>query len=120
MGRKMIALLLFAAPVFAASIGGEWTGTGTSKDQKQDFYFVFIQDGTHLSGSGGSGLYDQNVIQNGKIDGNKISFDISPGTGSTVLHFELAADGEVLKGTLELVKDHESVCSTVELKKDKT
>ena len=120
MRRTLVALLLFASPAVAASIAGEWIGTGSSKDEKQNFYFVFLQDGTHLNGSGGSSLYDQNLIQNGKIDGDKISFDIGPGVSNTVMHFNLVASGTELKGTLIEKTGQETVSETVELKKDKT
>lgn len=120
MRKAFVVLLLIASPAVAASIAGEWVGTGSSKDQKQNFYFVFLQDGTHLNGSGGSSLYDQNLIQNGKVDGDKISFDIAPGVSTTVLHFNLVASGAELKGTLVEKTGQKTVSETVELKKDKT
>jgi hypothetical protein len=116
----VMALLLFLTPLLAADIAGAWSRTGISKNKKQDFYFVFLPDGLQLNGSGGSNLYDQNLIQNGKIDGNKVSFDIYPDARDTVLHFELVADGETMKGTLNMKNDRETVSSTIELKKDKT
>ena len=119
MHRFLLALLLFTASAGADDLSGIWSGTGVSKNEKQSFYFIFRTDGATLNGSGGPDLFKQDVIQNGRIDGEKVSFDLSPGA-NTMLHFELSADGAGLKGAVELKNGHETVSGTVVLKKVKT
>ncbi len=122
MRRRLIALLLFAVSTsaVAADFAGEWSGTSVANTNgKKSFYFIFWEDGTTLNGSGGRDLSDQDVIQNGTIDGNKISFDLSPGANAA-FHFELTVDGADLKGTFEYKSDHGSDAGTLSLKKVKT
>ena len=110
--------LLLAVPVLAADFTGPWDGSGSMKSGKQDFYFVFWEDGSELNGSGGPDIGQQDVIENGKINGNKISFDL-PERDGTTLHFELSAAGDALTGTVARKKEKGPASGTVSLKKDK-
>jgi hypothetical protein len=118
MPRLLLASLLVNASALAADFSGNWSGTGIAKKEPQSFYFIFRQDGTTLKGSAGPDVYQQRPIEDGKIDGQKISFDISPGY-KAILHFELFADGSGLKGTFVLKNDHETVAGKVSVKKEK-
>src|SRR5215469_17199890 len=104
MRKILLAALLFAASSLAADFAGKWTGEGVVNGESHPLYFVFSQDGTTLTGTGGPSADEQHPFQNGRIDGDKIVFDVVPGNKGSI-HFELKTDGETLKGTVELRRE---------------
>ena len=77
----ILLLTLCALPAFAADATGKWTGQDKGPDDPQSvtLTFVFKQEGTMLTGTltvtDGSGkILDSININNGKVDGDKISF----------------------------------------------
>jgi hypothetical protein len=71
-------LMVFGtATAFAADLTGSWSGdmVGPNGDNLH-LVFTFKQDGAKLTGSVSSPMGDIE-ISNGKIDGNKFTFDIS-------------------------------------------
>ena len=65
------ALLPLAA--LAADIGGSWTTSFDSPVGTQSYTFTFVVNGTQLTGKAKSANGDD-AIEEGKIDGNKVSF----------------------------------------------
>jgi hypothetical protein len=84
-----IALVLAAAPAFAADIDGKWTGSIDTPGGAMTIAYTFKSDGATLTGSSlgpdGSPL----PVKNGKVDGNKISFtqDIDFGQGPITFNY---------------------------------
>ena len=84
-----LALLLAAAPAFAADIDGKWTGSVDTPGGAMTITYTFKADGAKLTGNSlgpdGSPL----PIKNGKLEGNKISFsqDIDFGQGPTTFNY---------------------------------
>jgi len=84
-----IALVLAAAPAFAADIDGKWTGSIDTPGGAMTIAYTFKSEGATLTGSSlgpdGSPL----PIKNGKVDGNKISFtqDIDFGQGPITFNY---------------------------------
>ena len=84
-----VALLLAAAPAFAADIDGKWTGSVDTPGGAMAITYTFKADGAKLSGNSlgpdGSPL----PIKNGKVEGNKISFaqDIDFGQGPVTFNY---------------------------------
>lgn len=69
----ILALLLVAAPAFAADIDGKWTGTMMTPMGDVPLEFTFKADGSALTGS--MMLMGNEIkIENGKVDGNTISY----------------------------------------------
>lgn len=62
----------------APSIDGKWAGTfaGGMGGQPMELDYEFISEGYTLKGSATGGPGDRIEIQNGKIEGNNISFDV--------------------------------------------
>jgi hypothetical protein len=89
-------LALMTASVFGADIDGKWTGSLDSPNGAIQLGFNFKADGATLTGStiGPDGM--ELKISNGKIDGNKISFDVAVDFGG--MPFTLSYTG-VLSGT---------------------
>ena len=72
-----LVLALAAATALAADFSGSWLGAVAGPDS--DGYtvtFVFKQDGAKLTGTVQGAQGAPVTIENGKVDGNKISFDV--------------------------------------------
>jgi uncharacterized membrane protein len=72
----LIALTAFALlplVALAADIGGTWTTSFDSQVGVQSYTFTFVVNGTQLTGKAKSANGD-NAIEEGKIDGSKVSF----------------------------------------------
>lgn len=84
-----LALLLAAAPAFAADIDGKWTGSIDTPNGAVTIVYTFKADGATLTGSSlgpdGSAL----PIKNGKVEGNKVSFsqDLDFGQGPITFNY---------------------------------
>jgi len=116
MHKILLALLVFATAVLGADFSGTWTGAGVTDSGSHDLYFNFKQAGSNVTGTGGPNADEQHPVSNGKIDGEKLKFDVPVGEKGT-LHFELVADGEGLKGTVEFKGEDHSESGTVTLKR---
>ena len=93
-----------AASAFAASdVTGTWTGNmvGPNGDS-MPITFTFKQDGVKLTGSVASPMGDPSEITEGKVDGDKISFNVSF-NGMTIKH-----DGVIAGETIKLTSKSDS------------
>src|SRR2546421_11923519 len=102
-----IVVLLASALMAAEDLTGKWTGSfiismdGETKDDVA--YMVLKQSGTELTGTAGPGADQQWPLQKGKVDGNKVTFEVQ--TDGPLLKFELTlADGH-LKGDAKAEHD---------------
>jgi hypothetical protein len=78
MKRALSSLALLAASaalLFAAGIDGKWTATQTFGDRSFESTMTFKADGSKLTGTV-SGRRGDTEIQDGKIEGNNISFTV--------------------------------------------
>ncbi|MBN2241685.1 MAG: hypothetical protein JW793_03265 [Acidobacteria bacterium] len=70
-----LVLLLTAGISFAADIDGKWEGEMDMMGQKMPISYTFKAEGNVLTGS--TPIMDQEMkIQDGKINGNNISFSV--------------------------------------------
>lgn len=77
MKRLLCSLLLFAMGAFAADITGTWKGTAEGPQGKLERTFTFKVDGTKLTGETSSEMLGKSVINDGKVDGDNVSFNIT-------------------------------------------
>jgi hypothetical protein len=71
-------LLLLASTVsFATAADGKWTGSIDSPNGPVQLSFLFKTEGNTLTGSSTGPDGNSTMLKNGKVDGDKISFDIS-------------------------------------------
>ncbi len=70
----VVVILLLAALVRAADPSGRWTATFTTEVGEQQYTFEFLVKGSTLTGTAKSNLLGETQLQEGKIDGDKISF----------------------------------------------
>lgn len=75
---KWLLLLLaaFALTASAADISGTWKGTAETPNGTVERTFVFKVDGNKLTGETSSDMFGKSTIENGKVDGDNLSFDI--------------------------------------------
>lgn len=70
-----LSLLLVAGVAYGADIDGTWTGEMDMMGQKMPISYTFKAEGNVLTGS--TPIMEQEMkIQDGKIDGNNISFSV--------------------------------------------
>jgi hypothetical protein len=116
MRRTLVALLLSACSALAADFAGRWRGEAVIDGQTAPVYVTLLVEGATVKGTGGPTPNDQDPVANGKIEGNRVSFDVTPGRTSP-LHFELSSDGEWLKGTVKVKHNGQMVTGTVALRR---
>jgi hypothetical protein len=93
-----------AASAFAASdVTGTWTGkmAGPNGDSMQ-ITFTFKQDGAVLTGTSIGPMGDPMTISDGKVDGDKLSFNVSF-NGMTIKH-----EGVITGDTIKLTSKSDS------------
>lgn len=115
-----IALIFFLAlNVFAADLSGKWTGSfragGADHDVPQ--LFIFKQNGNELTGSGGPNESEQYPIEHGKVNGNRISFEIT--TGEWKFAYDLKATDKRMEGNIDLTSLNDKRSAKVSLTKTK-
>lgn len=116
LAASVVLLISFAAAALALDINGRWWGNATVDGMANPIYLTLIREGNTLRGTGGPTKVDQDVMQNGRVEGGRFIFDVLPG-GRSPLHFELTADGEKLKGTVTVRRNGQPVRAPVLLTK---
>jgi hypothetical protein len=71
-----LAMLALAGCASAADITGTWKGTAETPAGKVQRTFSFKVDGSKLTGEATSDVLGNSTIQDGKIDGDTITFTI--------------------------------------------
>ena len=71
---SVVVILALAALVRAADPSGRWTATFTTEVGEQQYTFEFKVKGSTLTGTAKSNLIGESELQEGKVDGDKISF----------------------------------------------
>jgi hypothetical protein len=103
MHKIILVLLTLTISAMAADFTGKWSGSFKTDDGEQPAYLILKQDGDSLTGSGGPNESEQHPINSGKVDGQKMVFDVATGKGT--IHMELTAEGDTLKGKMEMKRD---------------
>ena len=111
----MLAIVLVAAPARAADVDGKWTGSIDTPMGAIQVGFNFKADGATLTGSTTGPDGAEVAIKNGKIDGNKISFNVSIDFGGMSLDFVYT--GTVSPDTLQMSSDFMGMPFMFSLKK---
>jgi hypothetical protein len=94
------ALLLAAAPAFAADVDGNWTTTLDTPNGPVQINYVFKADGAKLTGTSSGPDGSPIPIADGKIDGSKISFSLTLDFGQGPATFTYT--GQVAAGEIKL------------------
>jgi hypothetical protein len=100
---RLLCVLLLSAIGLLADVTGTWAGsfdvTGPDgQTQAQTAFLSLKQDGSALSGTAGPSADEQMTIRAGKVDGNKITFEVALENGP-VIKFDLLLADEHIRGT---------------------
>jgi hypothetical protein len=98
-----LALLLCAAPAFAADVDGKWAGTVATPMGDFPVAYEFKADGATLTGSTMGPDGSSIPIKNGKIEGSRISFVVTLDFGG--MTFDLSYTGEVSPVEIKMAAD---------------
>ena len=99
----VLAMLLMAAPAFAADVDGKWSGALATPNGDVTVAFEFKADGTALTGSTTGPDGSTLAIKNGKIDGTKITFVVTVAFGD--MSFDIAYTGLVSPAEIKMSAD---------------
>jgi hypothetical protein len=120
MNRTVTAVLLLAASAMAGDLTGKWSGTFKvdGGDHSVPQLFILKQQGKTLTGSGGPNAGEQYPLENGRIDGGEVRFELT--TGEWKFAYDLKQTGpDGLKGDLKLQSVNDSRSARVSLTKSK-
>jgi hypothetical protein len=87
-----LVMMLMTASAFAADVTGTWTATAQTPNGDFQLSFMFKQDGAKLTGTVQGPQGDPLDISNGKIDGDKFTFDVS--INGMTIHHDCTVAGE--------------------------
>jgi hypothetical protein len=103
---KWLVLLafVFSLTVSAADISGIWKGTAQTQNGPVERTFVFKVDGTKLTGESNSEMFGKSTIEDGKVEGDDISFSLTisfQGNEGKVL-YRGKVEGDQIKFSVEI------------------
>lgn len=122
--KKLVSVvslvLVLTAVLFAAEdLSGKWAGSfnitldGQTKDDL--IYLDIKQKGTEITGTAGPSLEQQWPIQNGKIAGNKVTFEVK--ADEPLIKFDLTLAEGHLKGNANAEFDGKLMTAAVDAKR---
>ena len=116
--KQFLILLVTAATLLAADATGTWTGTLTPDGGGEGpARLVLKQEGSKLTGTAGPNEGSQNAIENGKVEGGNVTFDVPAGGG--VMKFALKQDGDEIKGDVSRESDGRKQTAKLAVKREK-
>lgn len=77
MKRFLLALTFSALAAFAADVSGNWKATAEGPNGAMERTFSFKVDGATLTGETVSSMLGKSAIENGKVNGDEITFTIT-------------------------------------------
>ena len=121
MGKYCVPVLVLLASAFissAADVTGTWKGTFTPENRDSGPALVILkQTGDTLTGTGGPDESERNEISNGKVAGDKVTFEIRRDERS--MKFVLTLDGDSLTGHATRERDGQQQTARLNLKREK-
>ena len=105
MKTLLCGLLLSALTLSAAEITGKWSGSFdiTNSDgatEADTAYMSLKQNGGEVTGTAGPSADKQWTIQKGKLDGQKLTFEVLMEDGGTLV-FDLTFDDSSIEGNVK-------------------
>jgi hypothetical protein len=118
--KTLACLVAFTFLSNASDVSGKWTGTAEVKlpegeTRVYSVYAEFSQNGEDVSGTIGSEPEEQIAIQQGKIQGTKFSFEVTPPESLDPVKFQLEVKESRLEGELKGRADRGPISGTVTL-----
>jgi hypothetical protein len=112
-----LAFVVAALSPAGIDVSGKWSGTFEPQDgtKSEPAFIILKQEGSQLSGSGGPNEDEQHPIQNGKLEGDKLTFEIPTGKGT--IYFDLKASENEIKGEMKRTKADGTDSAKISLKR---
>ena len=113
-----VVLPVAAAEDFTGKWSGSFTGTMDGQQHTEPFVLNMVHKGATLTGTIGPSAEQQWELENGKVDGNNVAFEVQAGGGDSAggprMKFALVfADGH-LKGDLTAEKEGQKLTAKVD------
>jgi uncharacterized iron-regulated protein len=89
-----LALLVACFTVFSQDITGNWKGTRETQNGTFEINYTFKVDGNKLTGTWKT-QFGESPLENGKIDGKKISYSVSFNGNSIDFTGEIINENEI-------------------------
>ena len=102
--RKLFCCILFSALALgAAELTGKWSGscdiTRPNGETKADTAYMDLKENNgEVTGTAGPAAEKQWTLRKGKLDGQKLTFEVSTEDGGLLI-FDLTFDGTAIQGT---------------------
>jgi hypothetical protein len=95
---------VFASVLSAADISGKWKGTAETQIGTIERTFVFKVDGNKLTGETSSDRFGKSTIEDGKIEGDNLSFTITVNFDGNEgkASYKGKVSGDTIKFTVEI------------------
>ncbi|MBM3740647.1 MAG: hypothetical protein FJW39_33275 [Acidobacteria bacterium] len=101
--RTLLGLITFALISLGADINGNWKATSEGPNGQMERTFAFKVDGSKLTGETTSSVVGKSTIEDGKVDGDNLSFKIKATLNGN--DFEVQYKGKVTGTSIELTAD---------------
>jgi hypothetical protein len=116
---KTAACVLLFALCAMADVTGKWTVTFTPEGESATQGIALLkQAGGDVTGTVGPSDGDQNAISNGKIEGDRLTFEVRHPNGMLV-KIALVIDEDSMKGDATLTQEGRSMKAKLELTRAK-
>ena len=120
--KKLCLLGCFAATLMAADVSGKWTGNVAVEDPgggdtiNTQVRAELLQKADAITGSIGR-QEDQEAepIRNAKLNGNRLTFEVSSAEADGLIKFVLTLDGDRLDGEMSGTVDGAAIAGKVHL-----
>lgn len=103
----------FALTASAADVSGTWKGTAETPNGTVERTFVFKVDGHKLTGETTSSMFGKSTIEDGKVDGDNISFTLTVNVQGN--EGKVNYKGKVEGGTIKFTIEVQAVGQTLEM-----
>ena len=114
----VVVLLASALVLSAADMTGTWTGTLTPENRDEGPALVILkQSGDTVTGTAGPDESERHEIANGKVAGDRITFEVPREHGT--MYFVLILEGDKLSGHITRERDGQQQTAKLNLKREK-
>jgi len=119
MKKAIAVVLLLAVNALAGDLTGKWSGSFKvdGADHNVPQLFILKQDGNKLTGTGGPDDSEQYPIEGGKVEGDRVRFELT--TGEWKFTYDLKAADAKIDGDLQLKSTNQARTAQVSLTKAK-
>ena len=97
----LLSAFLSAVALSTPNVTGRWSGTlqMDGENEAKPAYSILKQEGNNLSGSVGPNENEQDSFKDGKVDEDKLTFDVPQGpSGEGSIHMEMQVNGDQMTG----------------------